>query len=67
MIFQSSMDVGKSRCDIPSGTTQGWACPIVDPSINLLVYISDTFEPIYNYLERGHIHLNTHVWSHKLN
>jgi hypothetical protein len=19
----------KSRCDIPSGTTQGWACPII--------------------------------------
>jgi hypothetical protein len=27
MIFQSSMALGKSKCDIPSGTTQGWACP----------------------------------------
>jgi hypothetical protein len=26
MIFQSSMGLEKSRCDIPSGTTQGWAC-----------------------------------------
>jgi hypothetical protein len=25
--FQSSMNPRKSRCDIPSGTTQGWACP----------------------------------------
>jgi hypothetical protein len=27
MIFQSSMGLGKSRCDIFSGITQGWACP----------------------------------------
>jgi hypothetical protein len=26
MIFQSSMGLGKSRCDGPSGTTQEWAC-----------------------------------------
>jgi hypothetical protein len=26
MIFQSSMGPRKSRCDIPNGTTQGWAC-----------------------------------------
>jgi hypothetical protein len=25
MIFQNSM--GPGRCDIPSGTTQGWTCP----------------------------------------
>jgi len=25
--FQSSMGLGKSRCDILSDTTQGWACP----------------------------------------
>jgi hypothetical protein len=28
MIFQSSMDLGKSRCDVPSGTTQGQDFPI---------------------------------------
>ncbi len=28
LIFQSSMGQGKSRCDVPSGTTQAWACPI---------------------------------------
>ncbi len=27
MIFQSSMVLGKSSCDIPSGTIQGWDCP----------------------------------------
>ncbi len=27
MIFQSSMVLGKSNCDIPSCTTQGWDCP----------------------------------------
>jgi hypothetical protein len=26
MIFQSSMGLGKSKCDIPSGTTQGQGC-----------------------------------------
>jgi hypothetical protein len=26
MIFESFIDLGKSRCDIPNGTTQGWAC-----------------------------------------
>jgi len=25
--FQSSMGPRKSSCDIPSDTTQGWACP----------------------------------------
>jgi hypothetical protein len=25
MIFQSSMGIGKSRCDVPNGITQGWA------------------------------------------
>jgi hypothetical protein len=24
MIFQSLMNLRKSRCDVPSGTTQGW-------------------------------------------
>jgi len=28
MIFQTLMGLGESRCDIPSGTTQGWFCPI---------------------------------------
>jgi hypothetical protein len=27
MFFQSSMGLRKSRCDVPSGTTQGRACP----------------------------------------
>jgi hypothetical protein len=26
MIFQNSMGLGKSKCDVPSGTTQEWAC-----------------------------------------
>ncbi len=26
MIFQTSMDPRKSRCDIPNGIIQGWAC-----------------------------------------
>jgi len=25
-IFESFIDLGKSRCDIPNGTTQGCAC-----------------------------------------
>ncbi len=27
MIFQSSMGLRKSRCDIPNGNIQEWACP----------------------------------------
>jgi len=27
MIFQTLMGLGKSKCDVPGGTTQGWACP----------------------------------------
>ncbi len=27
MIFQSSMGLGKSRCDVPNGNIQEWACP----------------------------------------
>jgi hypothetical protein len=27
MIFQSLMGLGKSRCNVLNGTTQGWACP----------------------------------------
>jgi len=27
MIFQSSMGPGKSRCDVPNGSIQEWACP----------------------------------------
>jgi len=26
MIFKSLMSLGKSLCNIPSGTTQGWVC-----------------------------------------
>ncbi len=29
MIFQSLMGLGKSRCDVPIGTTQRWVCPNV--------------------------------------
>jgi hypothetical protein len=31
MISQSLISLGKSRCDIPSGTTQEWACPFFFP------------------------------------
>jgi hypothetical protein len=37
MIFQSSMGPKKSRCDVPSGTTQGYDCP---KPINLDVKLS---------------------------
>jgi hypothetical protein len=41
MIFQSSMGIGKSRCDVPNGTTQRWACP--------WVYQGSTFSKVKNY------------------
>jgi hypothetical protein len=34
MILQSSMGLGKSRCD-PKGTTQRWACPTLLFTIHL--------------------------------
>jgi len=33
MIFQISMGPRKSRCGVPSGTTQGWACPFLRLSL----------------------------------
>jgi hypothetical protein len=33
MIFQSLMGLGKWRCDILNGITQGWVCPIIDCDI----------------------------------
>jgi hypothetical protein len=27
MNFQSLMGLGKSRCDVLNGSTQGWVCP----------------------------------------
>jgi hypothetical protein len=27
MIFQILMGIGKSKYDVPNGTTQEWACP----------------------------------------
>jgi hypothetical protein len=28
MIFQIPMGLGKSKCDVPNGTIQGWVCPL---------------------------------------
>ncbi len=36
MIFKSLMGARKSRCDVPSGTTQGWACPDCPPNYNFI-------------------------------
>ncbi len=30
MIFQSLMGPGKLKCDVPSGTSQGHDCPIIN-------------------------------------
>ncbi len=29
MIFQNWMGLGKSRCDVVNGPTQGWVCPTI--------------------------------------
>ncbi len=39
MIFQNSMGLRKSRCDDPSGTTQGWACPLNIIVIEIFVFL----------------------------
>jgi hypothetical protein len=40
MIFQNSMGPRKSKCDIPNGTTQGWACIYKDNNVILGYIIS---------------------------
>jgi hypothetical protein len=40
MIFQSSMGPGKSRCDIPSGTTQGQNCFLVLKLLLSCLYVA---------------------------
>ncbi len=39
MVFQSSMGVRKSRCEIPNATTQGWACLTLWPLNKCKLYI----------------------------
>jgi hypothetical protein len=34
MVFKSLVSLGKSRCDIFNGITQGWVCPPLVSSIN---------------------------------
>jgi hypothetical protein len=38
MIFQNPMGLRKSKCDVPSGTTQGWFCPFAH-KINLAMFV----------------------------
>jgi hypothetical protein len=40
MIFQNSMGPRKSRCDVPSGTTQGWAYPFLIGSSQMAIPFS---------------------------
>jgi hypothetical protein len=46
--FQNSMGPWKPRCDVPSGSTQGWACPFIKNAllkdvwhVNLLLIMGD--------------------------
>jgi hypothetical protein len=61
MIFQSSMGLKISRCDIPSGAIQGWACPKASPSwhikggvfyqfLFLVVNIVDSWGGTYDFV-----------------
>jgi hypothetical protein len=43
MIFQSSMGPWKSKCDVPSGTTQGCFCPFSTPSLCCLKVCLSSF------------------------
>jgi len=48
MIFQILMGLGKSRCDVPSGTIQGWVCVLNNAYIgsNILgVPFDETIKP----------------------
>jgi hypothetical protein len=42
MIFQSLMGPGKSRCDVPSGTTQGQKAPLT------YIFICKTYSNVTN-------------------
>ncbi len=39
MIFQNSMGPRKSKCDVPCGITQGWACPLSIIVIEIFVFL----------------------------
>ncbi len=43
MIFQSLMGLGKSRCDVLSGTTQGWACPCLVNGVKSIFKVSTSY------------------------
>jgi hypothetical protein len=49
MIFQSLMGLGKLRCDVPNGTTQGQDCPWMKQNKKKLIEINKVLNPFLNF------------------
>jgi len=52
MIFESFIDLGKSRCDVANGTTQGWACPTFHINLYKNVYICKNILQNNNFMPK---------------
>jgi len=55
MIFQIPMGQGKSRCDVFSGTIQGWVCPLNNAYIGsniLVIPFDETIKPFTLFIHQ---------------
>ncbi len=50
MIFQSLMGLGKLKCDVPSGTTQGQDCPWMEQNKTKSIGGKKKIEPFFKNL-----------------
>jgi hypothetical protein len=50
MIFKSFIDLEKSRCDVPNGITQGWACPTFNINLYKIVSIGKNILQNNNFM-----------------
>jgi hypothetical protein len=50
MTFESFIDLRKLRCDVPNGTTQGWACLTLHMNIYKIVNIGKNILQNNNFM-----------------
>jgi hypothetical protein len=62
MIFQIPMGLGKSRCDVPNGTIQGWVC-LLNSGYNgsniLAITFDETIKPLTFFVHLWYKHVGT--------
>jgi hypothetical protein len=51
-IFESFIDLGKSRCDISNDTTQGWACLTFHINLYKIVNIGKNILQNNNFMQK---------------